>query len=251
MSINAATTAREKSRIQGRLTSVIRSICGTHVEPYSLHQLLLPTGETTTDPLAIHDAHTAHWRQWFLGDALSNFFSCYDIDWSSPQEHREDFMNFPAHVGIPTNILDNLWNALTVPKFDSVTVRSKLADVTSKPVSLDDLRQAIAKSSTSSVPGPSGLSYAMIKSWTPAVLKEAFDAMTMVWETGQIPNWWKRKWICPKAKIDPSLATLDDLRPISLLETTRKIWMGIIVERIVSVWEDNDVLAAGQYGLFS
>jgi hypothetical protein len=48
MEINKATAAREKSRIQGRLTSVIRSICGTHVEQYSLHQLLLPSGETTT-----------------------------------------------------------------------------------------------------------------------------------------------------------------------------------------------------------
>jgi hypothetical protein len=248
MSINGATAAREKSRVQGKLTAVIRSICGTHTEPYSLHQLLLPNGETTSDPLAIHDAHTAHWRQWFLGDDLSNFFSCHEIDWIHPQEHRDDFMNFPAHIGIPANILDNIWTALTVPKFDSVSVRSKLTEITSLPVTLDDLRLAIAKSSTSSVPGPSGLSYAMMKTWTPKVLKEAFDAMTMVWETGQIPNWWKKKWICPKAKIDPSLATLEDLRPISLLKTTRKIWMGIIVGRIVAVWEEDEVLTNGQYG---
>jgi len=41
---------------------------------------------------------------------------------------------------------------------------------------------------------------------------------------------------------------LNDLRPISLLETTRKIWMGIIVGRIVGVWESGNVLAEGQYG---
>jgi len=48
--------------------------------------------------------------------------------------------------------------------------------------------------------------------------------------------------------VDPALATLEDLRPISLLETTRKIWMGIIVGRIVSFWETDNVLADGQYG---
>jgi len=70
----------------------------------------------------------------------------------------------------------------------------------------------------------------------------------MIWETGQIPLWRKKKWLCPKAKIDPALATLDDLRPISLLGTTRKIWMSIIVGRIVAVWESDNVLAEGQYG---
>jgi len=72
--------------------------------------------------------------------------------------------------------------------------------------------------------------------------------MTMIWETGRKPLWWKKKWLRPKAKIDPALATLDDLRPIFLLKTTRKIWMGIIVGRIVTVWESDNVHAEGQYG---
>jgi len=55
-----------------------------------------------------------------------------------------------------------------------------------------------------------------------------------------------KEWLCPKANI--ALATVDDLRPISLLKTTRKIWMGIIVRRIVAVWEADNVLAEGQYG---
>ena len=248
MDINKATAAREKSRIQGRLTSVIRSICGTHVEQYSLHQLLLPTGETTTDPLAIHDKHTAHWRHWFSSPESPNFFTHHEIDWSYPQDSKDDFMEFPNHLCIPLNIRENIWNALTVPKYDGPAVKEKLAEATTRPVTIEDLKAAISKASSTSVPGPSGLSYLMMKTWTPKVLQEAFDAMTMIWETGQIPLWWKKKWLCPKAKVDPALATLEDLRPISLLETTRKIWMGIIVGRIVSVWETDNVLADGQYG---
>ena len=38
------------------------------------------------------------------------------------------------------------------------------------------------------------------------------------------------------------------MRPLCLIETTRKIWLGILVGRIVQVWESEDVLAAGQYG---
>jgi len=124
----------------------------------------------------------------------------------------------------------------------------KLEEATTRPVTIEDMKSAVAKASSTSIPGPSGLSYIMMKTWPPKVLKEAFDAMTMIWETGRIPLWWKKKWLCPKAKVDPALATLEDLRPISLLETTRKIWMGITVGRIVSVWETDNVLADGQYG---
>ena len=145
MDINKATAAREKSRIQGRLTSVIRSICGTHVEQYSLHQLLLPSGETITDPLAIHDTHTAHWRQWFSSPVSSNFFAHHEIDWNNPQDSKKDFMEFPNHLCIPINIRENIWNALTVPKYDGPAVREKLAEATSRPVTIEDLKAAIAR----------------------------------------------------------------------------------------------------------
>jgi len=66
---------------------------GTHIEQYSLHQLLFPSGETTTDPLAIHEAHTAHWKQWFSSPENPNFFIHYEIDWSNPQDSKDNFMN--------------------------------------------------------------------------------------------------------------------------------------------------------------
>jgi len=113
IAINNAIAYREKSRIQGRLTSVIKLICVTQVEKYSLNYLRLRTGETTTD-LAIHDAHTAHLRQWFLSSPESpNFFSHYEIDWSNPQDSKEEhFMNCPSYLCIPAHIQKNIWNAL-------------------------------------------------------------------------------------------------------------------------------------------
>ena len=80
MNVNAATLAREKARAEGRLTGVIRSICGTHVEQYSLHQLKLPDGETTTDPISIHEEHVTHWKKWLGGDGNTTFFDHYEID---------------------------------------------------------------------------------------------------------------------------------------------------------------------------
>jgi len=157
-------------------------------------------------------------------------------------------MNYLNDLCIPLNIRKMMWNALTVPKYDGPAVKEKLEEVTTRQVTIDDLKAAIAKASSTSVPGLSGLSYTMMKTWTPKVLKKAFDVMTMIWETGQIPLWWKKKWRCPKAEVDPASATLEDLPPISLLETTRKIWMGIIGGCIVTVWDTDNVLVDGQYG---
>jgi hypothetical protein len=108
-----------------------------------------------------------------------------------------------------------IWEALTAPQYDDALVKQRLIITTSRTVTLADLKAAISRSPKKSVPGPSGLSYAMMRAWTPAALQEAHSAMTMIWETGSIPNWWKKKWSCPKSKIDSDLATLDDLRPIS------------------------------------
>jgi len=54
-----------------------------------------------------------------------------------------------------------------------------------------------------------------MKTWKLKVLQEAFTAMIVIWETEQIPFWWKKNCLYLKAKIDPALATLDDLRSIS------------------------------------
>ena len=122
-----------------------------------------------------------------------------------------------------------------------------LEETTSRPVSIDDLKAAIARAPVGSVPGPTGLSYAMMKTWSDKVLKEAFEATAMIWEKSKYPTG-GREQLCPKSNTDPSATTPDDLRPLCLLETTKKIWMGIIVGRIVNAWDDEKVLASGQYG---
>jgi len=143
----------------------------------------------------IHDEHTAHWRHWFSSPETPNFFTYYEIYWSKPQDSKDDFMNYPNHLCIPINIREKIWNALTVPKYDGPTVKKTLEEATTRPITIEDL-----------------ISICPCPFWTILYYDaKTFDAMTMIWETGQIPLWWKKKWLCPKAKVDPSLATLDDL----------------------------------------
>ena len=53
-----------------------------------------------------------------------------------------------------------------MPNFDDEKVKIILEVATSRPVSIVDLKAAIARAPIGSVPGPTGLSYAMMKTWS-------------------------------------------------------------------------------------
>ena len=247
-STTSQSAARERARQRGKKAAVIRSIFGTHVDRYDMSLLRLPDGTTLVEPTSIHEAHVAHWDVWHQGNGRKTFFDEFEIDWDNPQEHKSSFLEYAGHTCIPQDILLRIWEAITgtVIKYPELPHKLKLA--TETPISIEELRAAIKRTPVTSVPGPSGLSYAMMKEWTEEVLQAAHTAMTQIWESNTIPDWWQWKWICPIPKVEPEIATLNDLRPIALLETTRKIWMGIIVNRITMIWETEGVLSNGQYG---
>ena len=88
----------------------------------------------------------------------------------------------------------------------------------------------------------------MMKEWPESVLIKAHQAVSEIWKEKIIPQCWNQKWLCPKPKVDPEEATLQDLRPLNLFETPRKILMGIVVNRITRIWERRGVLSNSQYG---
>ena len=132
-------------------------------------------------------------EKWLGGDGNTTFFDHYEIDGDDPQELRDKFLSFPSHMPIPTAIREIIWEALTVPQYNNAIAELKLKAATTRTVTLEDLQAAIARSPKTSVAGPSRLSYTMMKTWILSSVIEAHQAMTMIWETGQISNWWKKK----------------------------------------------------------
>ena len=56
---------------------------------------------------------------------------------------------------------------------------------------------------------------------------------------------WGRRWLQPIPKIlNPSL---EDLRPLMLVEVTRKIWVGLIMGHIAKFWERNGLIDEAQH----
>jgi len=54
-------------------------------------------------------------------------------------------------------------------------------------------------------------------------------------------------WLCPKPKDPEAEVTLQGLRPLNQLEVIRKIWVGIIINKITYIWNKHDILSEAQH----
>ena len=59
-------------------------------------------------------------------------------------------------------------------------------------------------------------------------------------------DWWKFRWLAPIPK-NLLAPTVDELRPIVLLEVLRKCLAGLIVKRTMNVIEEQRVLSESQH----
>jgi hypothetical protein len=86
----------------------------------------------------------------------------------------------------------------------------------------------------------------MIKTWPQTVREAVYADLRELWERREFPADWTLRWLAPIPKVpDP---TLNDLRPLSLLEALRKTWCSIFVRRIQNFWRDSGCLHKSQHG---
>ena len=74
-----------------------------------------------------------------------------------------------------------------------------------------------------------------------------YDLMCALWKDKMVPGWWRHRWLIPLPN-KPENPTLDELRPIVLLEVTRKCWTGLIIAAIMEQVERQRVLSEAQHG---
>ena len=98
----------------------------------------------------------------------------------------------------------------------------------------------------SSAGGMSGLTYLMVKLWPTEILDHAYKCLDQTWVSkGTFPDWGDR-WLAPipKKVTDPGLK---DLRPLMLVEVTRKIWVGLIMHKIRHFWKKWNIINENQH----
>jgi hypothetical protein len=98
----------------------------------------------------------------------------------------------------------------------------EIAQAMAIPFTVADMRLLIRKKSNTA-PGLTGLTYQMLSLLPDEATLDLFKLMDRMWGAKHVPEFWKLKGLIgiPKTEV---VTGVNDLRPIGLIETTRKLW---------------------------
>ena len=247
--INAAVKHRENLVLLGKHGAYIRNVLREQVSYSTLNSLRHPDGRPISDPYEIHRALTDHFDSAYsIPPSHSGGIHAPDWDWRTGGS-REDFNSRISHLGIPMHLCDVIWNAMS----SSITAPSVYTDLTASfqaPPTFDEFCLSISSRSSRTAGGLTGLTYKMMKAWSPSFKRHIYDNLLFIWKDSFIPDWWRWRWLCPIPK-SPDDDSIGAQRPIMLVEVLRKAWISIIVYRINSSWNRHNSLHPSQHGFRS
>src|SRR4051812_26170741 len=115
------------------------------------------------------------------------------------------------------------------------------------PPTMEELDYHIQLLPNGKATGPSKISYEMIKHLSIEMKTIIKDLMTDCFRLRQIPSFWKLANVYPIPKPKPWCCDLSNTRPITLLDTVRKLMVSILNRRCGKILKDNKILKGNQF----
>ena len=229
----------ERDRKEGRIRRAVLLLGGKPPKGGFSMDSLVADGVTETDPARVDSLLTGHFDDWFhrKGLHLAQGIEGDGTPWRHMEEPWERLKERYASHNIPDQTLKPLWTHCQ-RKTDK-----GLSEIETCP-SFAEFQSAIAYLPKDSAAGISGLSYNMLKVLPTRVSKAFYEALAEIWNNKDQPESWKWRWILPIPKTQE--ATLEDLRPLSLFEATRKLWLALILTKLRAAWAREDLLHPAQ-----
>jgi hypothetical protein len=109
-------------------------------------------------------------------------------------------------------------------------------------ITIDELNTTIKELPNDKASGPSGIVYEDLKLTGPKYRQELLNLFNNIIINGMIPTEWKKATIYPIPKPKDWECKLNNTRPITLLEITRKVLIKIITKRLNSFLAKYDIL---------
>jgi len=226
----------------------INNLLGTEIEPTSLHVLKIDDN-LLHDEIDIHNALTSQFHHHFETPVEHSAGIHSTEQWSSILSNRRQFFAHAATHKVPNHLTKIIWSAMHIHKSKPSNLdkaRQEIEQQLSQPPTLQEFTQSIRRAPKGSSPGLSGLSYSILSVLSPPTVLYIYTLLSNMWASKYQPEWWKWRWlsVIPKTP-NPTVA---QFRPIMLLESTRKLWTGIVARKISHIWEKYDILHPSQFG---
>ena len=234
----------ESERTKGRIKELITFIFGPK-KKQTTQEYLIKDGIIINDEVDKANVCKEHFSEWFK--AVIDDGNQVNNDIEDPNAFYGTFIQFQSKYS-NSNIPEHIQKIL----FDSIQERpaadkcAHIEEELRKPPSFDEFTSNLKRSHESSAPGLTGLTYNMIKLWPKALIKSVFDIILELWTLDDIPNYWLHRLIAliPKSTVPD----INKLRPITLLETIRKLWTSIYTSRISTIFANIGILHPSQHG---
>ena len=245
----------ESNREKGRLKQVIKAILGSHAgrrhqDGLCMDSVRRNNGEVIGDPAQVHALWTDHFTDFYRTPPEFDNDLHRVEDWEPIINSRERFFAIFQLSNIPTWCLEIVFTSLQ-KKPQASNVLEDLTLALAEPPTLEDLYKSIRCAKTNSAPGPSGLSYNMLKSMPRAMVEYIHFLLVQLWHSRTKPESWGWRWLHLISKTLQENVGLKDCRPIMLCEALRKLWTTIILSKITSAFTKHHVLEEIQHGFVS
>ncbi|GET58441.1 RNA-directed DNA polymerase from mobile element jockey-like [Rhizophagus irregularis DAOM 181602=DAOM 197198] len=199
----------------------------------------------------------------FINSALSRTRRCITLD--------RVFIDYPTHPKLLTDPLD-IDNAVINHFQNSVPIKSTppinisalperwssayrpMDDVDSSiynslldPPTLDEWLSTVSSMPNDKAPGPSMITYEMLKHLGPNTSALILILVQSCLRTADIPDLWRQAMVFPIPKPHEWKCQLKNTRPITLLEVIRKSLVKLFYNRLASILASNEVLRGGNF----
>src|SRR5260364_289177 len=121
----------------------------------------------------------------------------------------------------------------------------------SNKITLAEWEHALSTTRNNSAPGISGIKYPILKHIGKFTKQFCIDLMSKCLTSGKIPLKWKLGLLYPIPKKEEWNFDLNNVRPIILLETLRKVLSKIIMQRLDQIFKEKGVLNGPNFAVLS
>ena len=264
--ISEAVAKREAAFTDGNIKRTLNSVLG-RVRGAPLNAVGAGDGSLVTNPEEVKRRAADHFAACFDGagtvpwyeetDQPERIRSVYQ-DTAAGRAHREELLegNIRAEwhtvVGTDRSISTMLERKqLPAPEGEegggARVVREEWYDGILDEITLEEWNRYWREKTSFTSAGRSGIRPDMIKAAPELIQVRLIEMYNACLRLKTVPDQWRRSTVVPIPK-KPGAVELGDLRPLKLLEVTRKAVLGIVKNRLRDVFEEQNVLHPAQHG---
>ena len=246
-------STRSRKRAGGTHLSECKRLLDRATPHWDMDELIDNTGNLHINGRTICEVATSHFNDWHSRKPTATFgFHDPTCDHGLLLTDLNYFLLHHQSTGIPSPLLTRIWTSLNAPlaRTAATTLINPLLQADIRAISetptYTDFITALRAMPTKSAAGPSGLTYNMIASLPTDHLLALYQHLVILWEHRSTLPAWKWRELSPLPKLLENI-TINDIRPLTLIETACKVWVSIIINKIKHLWLEHNILHDSQH----